>query len=125
MISRRWEPSEGKYTEQQLQRCYEVTGECHCIDAYKDRGLAQEDCAFCNHGEDVLELIVQQDALRLRVERLEDAIREIADLASWHMDEDAEETNETPEDAVAHVNGLVWQKCMRLLAEQPQKEEEP
>ena len=40
---------------------------------------------------------------------------EIAELVSWHCDQDADQSNESPEDNVAHVNGLVWQLCQRVL----------
>ena len=35
---------------------------CSCIPAYKDRGLSAPDCAFCNHADDIAELIIQDRA---------------------------------------------------------------
>jgi len=42
-------------------------------------------------------------------------LKEIQDLVSWHCDFDAEEYDESPEDMVAHVNGIIYQKIERVL----------
>ena len=38
-------------------------------------------------------------------------LREIKDLASWHYDPDADSLNTSPEDNVAHINGLIVKLC--------------
>jgi hypothetical protein len=50
-----------------------------------------------------------------RITDLENALREIQSLVEWNYDEDADTENESPADNVAHVNGLVWQICERML----------
>lgn len=38
-------------------------------------------------------------------------LQEIKDLASWHYDPDADPNNTSPEDNVAHINGLIVKLC--------------
>jgi hypothetical protein len=43
--------------------------------------------------------------------KLREAIREIRELASEHYDPDADPADTSPEDNVAHVNGLIVKLC--------------
>lgn len=50
-----------------------------------------------------------------QVKRMRKALKEIRDLARWHADIDADPEDQSPEDAVAHVNGLIMQICSRAI----------
>ena len=47
--------------------------------------------------------------------RYRDALDAVADLASWHTDDEADSDDTSPDDMVAHVNGLVRQRCKAAL----------
>ena len=49
------------------------------------------------------------------------ALEQITELVSWHYDPEADPSNMSPDDNVAHVNGLVWQICRRVLDEDREK----
>lgn len=53
---------------------------------------------------------------------LEDIIDEIYHLAEWHCDDDADESNQSPEDMTAHINGLIRQRCIEALRQLDRKE---
>jgi len=59
----------------------------------------------------------KDEGLRLAREiiTLVDSAKECSSLASWHFDPDADETNPSPEDMVAHVNGLIVSKLDNAL----------
>ncbi len=38
------------------ERAESVVGTCHCHEGYSSRGLRDPSCAWCNYGEDVMEL---------------------------------------------------------------------
>jgi len=44
-------------------------------------------------------------------EKMLEALRDIEDLAAWHYDPEADPLDTSPEDKVAHVNGLIVQIC--------------
>jgi len=44
-----------------------------------------------------------------------ETLEQIADLASWHCDLDADPNDESPEDMVAHVNGLIVRLCREAI----------
>jgi len=44
-----------------------------------------------------------------------DTLEQIADLAAWHCDLDADANDESPEDMVAHVNGLIVRLCREAI----------
>lgn len=48
---------------------------------------------------------------RSEVGRLRRLLEDIEALASWHCDVDADPMEKSPEDAVAHTNGLIVQLC--------------
>ncbi len=50
------------------------------------------------------------------VAALEQAAEASDGLVGWHIDEDAEESNERPEDMTAHINGLVRKQLRTALA---------
>lgn len=50
-----------------------------------------------------------------KLSRAETALAEIYDLAGWQTDDEAREDDPSPEDATAHVNGLIRQKCREGL----------
>ena len=70
--------------EDSIPSAEDITGPCICDSAYKDRGLAQPDCAFCDHGEEVALLIERIYALKEVVkeasEELEWAYKELAPI---------------------------------------------
>lgn len=50
------------------------------------------------------------------VERLRAVLESVADLASWHSDDEADPENQSPEDMVAHINGLIRMACKHALS---------
>jgi len=44
-----------------------------------------------------------------------ETLEQIADLAAWHCDLDADPNDESPEDMVAHVNGLIVKLCCEAI----------
>ena len=58
-------------------------------------------------------MIDERDDARADVERLRAALEEIKALVSWHVDTEADPSNQSPEDMTAHINGLVWQLCQQ------------
>ena len=50
-----------------------------------------------------------------RCEQMRDALDRIRWLASWHCDLAADESDTSPEDQVAYVNGLIVLECCRAL----------
>ena len=48
-------------------------------------------------------------------QQMQHALQNIRELASWHYDESADETDMSPDDMTAHVNGLIIQECDRGL----------
>ena len=40
---------------------------------------------------------------------------EIKILSEWHIDYDADENNDSPDDQVAHINGLIYQKAKKVI----------
>ena len=40
---------------------------------------------------------------------------EIKILSEWHIDYDADENNNSPDDQVAHINGLIYQKTKKVI----------
>ena len=57
----------------------------------------------------------QVSAERARRVELEAALREVHDRASWHTDDDADASNESPDDMIAHTNGLIRRICAKVL----------
>lgn len=53
------------------------------------------------------------ETAEMEVTRLRAELEEIKALVSWHMDTEADPSNESPEDMTAHINGLVWQLCQQ------------
>lgn len=43
------------------------------------------------------------------------SLAECIDLLGWHSDDDADEENQSPEDQVAHINGLVRRKLYAVI----------
>jgi len=41
-------------------------------------------------------------------------LNEIKILSEWHIDYDADENNDSPDDQVAHINGLIYQKAKKV-----------
>lgn len=56
------------------ERVYPITNRCICHEAYKERGLVQHDCAFCDHGDEVADLFSEIDRLKERVADLVDEL---------------------------------------------------
>ena len=44
-------------TDEERTQLLAIVGQCICDAAYRDRGLAQHDCAWCDHGDAVLGLL--------------------------------------------------------------------
>ena len=44
-----------------------------------------------------------------------DALEAVADLAGWHTDDEADQDDTSPDDMVAHTNGLIRQLCKAVL----------
>ena len=42
-------------------------------------------------------------------------LNEIKILSEWHIDYDADENNDSPDDQVAHINGLIYQKVKKVI----------
>lgn len=55
--------------------------------------------------------------LRKEAERACAALAEVFDLAGWHANDEADANDDSPDDAVAHVNGLIRQICRQALAD--------
>ena len=51
--------------------------------------------------------------LRRKCAILGAALREVYELAAWQADDDADPGNTSPDDNVAHTNGLIRQACQR------------
>lgn len=47
--------------------------------------------------------------------RYRDALEAVADLAGWYSDDEADENDASPDDMVAHVNGLIRKLCKAAL----------
>lgn len=47
--------------------------------------------------------------------RYRDALEAVADLAGWHSDDEAAPDDTSPDDMVAHVNGLIRQRCKAAI----------
>ena len=47
--------------------------------------------------------------------RYRDALDAVADLAGWHTDDEADKDDTSPDDMVAHVNGLIRRRCKAAL----------
>ena len=77
-----------------------------CI--YKLGGAASEDCSI-----EFLKEIPNE--IKLKIESYEDCLNEIYELCEWHTDDEADENNESPEDTISHINGLIRQKIKKLL----------
>jgi hypothetical protein len=58
---REWE---GTLTDAERVALTRIVEQCHCDVAYKDRGLKQPDCAWCDHGEEVLLLMRERNISR-------------------------------------------------------------
>ena len=48
-----------------------------------------------------------------------EAIRELVEQLPGGIDEEADEDDTSPEDMVAHIGGVVWQRLNRLLVRVP------
>ena len=55
--------------------------------------------------------------------RYREALEEIYDLAGWNSDDDARADDTSPEDMVAHVNGLIRKLCNDALGCAKESEE--
>ena len=91
MKALKFEPAENKYTASQIKRAQMITGDCICSPAYSDRGLAQHDCSWCDHGEEVLALIANNDNLIEERENLLDLLCHISSCPANMMCADCEE----------------------------------
>lgn len=72
------------------------------------------------HYSDEYQIKVLRDELSLARDKVADlraVLNEIADLASWHYDPEADERNESPEDMAAHVNGLIVRKALAAIGD--------
>lgn len=58
-------------------------------------------------------LVSLATTLNEREKALTTALEEIKALVSWHVDTEADPSNQSPEDMAAHINGLVWQLCQQ------------
>jgi len=47
--------------------------------------------------------------------RMQAALERIRELASWHYDPAVDESDTSPDDQVAHVNGLIVRACVEAL----------
>lgn len=61
--------------------------------------------------EVVLTGIAGNYVLRASVDAMLATLATIQELVSWHIDTEADPSNQSPEDMTAHINGLVWQLC--------------
>lgn len=57
------------------------------------------------------EAIAPESAARM----LAAALREVHELAGWYADDEADAEDESPDDMVAHVNGLIRQICAKAI----------
>lgn len=55
--------------------------------------------------------------LERRLRELEQAAEYAYEMLEWHTDDDADENNTSPDDAHAHINGLVRQRLRAALAQ--------
>ena len=54
--------------------------------------------------------------MRKEIVRLIELLVDVEDLASWHCDDNADPNDDSPDDNVAHINGLIVQVCRRRNA---------
>jgi hypothetical protein len=47
--------------------------------------------------------------------QMQDALERIKLFACWHYDPEADVENSSPDDQVAHVNGLIVKECKKAL----------
>ncbi len=50
-----------------------------------------------------------------RIDEMIKSFEEIADLVQWACDTEADASDLSPVDQAAHVNGLVYQICQRMI----------
>ena len=55
------------------------------------------------------------DCREYRFERMRAALERIRELASWHCDLAVNESDTSPDDQVAHINGLIVRKCIQAF----------
>ncbi len=67
------------------------------------------------NGKADIDEIVGADEALATIERLTKALDQIVGIASWHHDEDASFDDPSPDDAVAHANGLVVRVAREAL----------
>lgn len=53
---------------------------------------------------------------RSAANRLRAVLETISELAAWHADDEADPANPSPEDQVAHINGLIRRACADALS---------
>ena len=55
------------------------------------------------------------DCREHRFEQMRAALERIRELASWHCDLAVNESDTSPDDQVAHINGLIVRECIDAL----------
>ena len=63
----------------------------------------------------VSDLRLRAETAEAQIARLREALRTISDYASWQTDDDADPEDRSPEDMVAHINGLIRRACREAL----------
>lgn len=63
------------------------------------------------------ELYIEEriEELEAQVERMTSALRDIQCRSAWHCDEKADVEDTSPDDMVAHTNGIIFQICKKEL----------
>jgi septal ring factor EnvC (AmiA/AmiB activator) len=65
---------------------------------------------------DLSELQVAYSVLKRHADALAEALESVESLASWHCDTETDPNNTSPEDNVAHINGIIVQETRKALS---------
>lgn len=91
--------------------CRPMENARYTIAALRERlGEGEPSDARTAHGLS-LEAIAPESTARM----LAAALREVHELAGWYADDEADAEDESPDDMVAHVNGLIRQICAKAI----------
>lgn len=63
-------------TPEERAEAERILGKCSCLSDYTLRNLTDPNCHWCEHGEDVMELIRERDALQEIVDGYQQLSRE-------------------------------------------------
>lgn len=55
---------------------------------------------------------------------IKERVQSIYELAGWQSDDSADPSNQSPEDNVAHINGLIRQECLKILRAMDRREDQ-